>query len=141
MSKSSASHLVKIQPTRTSGTGKLPKSSVLYAHYSGESYDCDDCAFWLTDKRCIIHRSNLTINKDDKCGFMIQGRPDSYSGKPFLNLDPAQTGLVRDWGGRGCSVCEYYSVNHDCSKVDKNSDGDDPGEINPNACCALQEIK
>lgn len=142
MAKSSATRLVHV--TRTSPTNgqnprKLPKTSVLYAHYSGESYDCDDCAFWLTDKRCIVHRSDLTVNEDDKCGFMIQGKPDTFWGKPHLNLDPKQTGFVRGWGGEGCRVCVYYNTSRDCEKVDKNSPGDDPGEINPMACCALQK--
>lgn len=142
MAKSSASRLVQIQLSRTSGTRKLPKTSVLYAHYSGEAYDCDDCAFWLSaDDKCVIHRSNFPVHDEDKCGFMIQGAPDTFRNRPHLNLDPDQTGFVRNWGGKGCKVCVYWSSDRDCEKVDRNSDGDDPGEINPGACCVLQKLK
>ncbi|MDE2102398.1 MAG: hypothetical protein KGL39_34445 [Patescibacteria group bacterium] len=143
MSKSGATRLVQL--SRTSSTRKsqkIDKSSALYVHFSGEEYDCDECAFWLTDKRCVIHRSNFDVRSEDSCGFMVQGRPDTFAGKPFLNMDPKTTGFTRNIEGGGCRNCIHFgSSTRDCDRVDRGSSGDDPGEIHPDACCALQEKK
>lgn len=140
MAKSSASRLVQISGASSSGQNsrKVPKSSALYVHFSGEEYDCDECVFWFSDNKCLIHRSNFSTFSEDSCGFMIQGKPDTFTGKPHLNMDPLTTGFVRNIEGGGCRKCRFFR-DKDCERVDKNSKGDDPGMIHPDACCALQE--
>lgn len=141
MAKSSASRLVQIGHSSViTKAKKISKANALYVHFSGEEYDCDDCALWLTSERCIVHRSNFDVRGKDSCGFMIQGSPDTFRGRPHLNMDPDQTGFVRNIEGGGCSICKHFGP-RDCELVDKDSDGDDPGEIHPRACCALQEKK
>lgn len=140
MAKSSASRLVQISGSSTSReqTNKIPKSEALYVHFPGEEYDCDECVFWFSDNKCLIHRSSFVVREEDSCGFMIEGAPDTFYGRPHLNMDPKTTGFVRNIEGGGCRQCKFYE-NRDCHRVDKHSPGDDPGEIHPDACCALQE--
>ena len=122
------------------GGGTIPKANALYVHFSKEAYDCDDCVFWLEGDRCLIHGANFEAKGEDSCGFMIQGKPDTYKGMAHLNMKPVETGFARNVHEAGCRRCRHYG-NRDCNLVDKDSPGDDRGIIHPGACCALQEGK
>lgn len=141
MAKTSVQHVAR-NPLSVSKIRKLSKGSALYIHATGGEYDCDDCVFFVDGRRCNIHGPNDEISPDGSCGYFIQGRADTFDGK-FLRLTKDETGYVDDVGGASCKKCKHfkYPSDHwtDCELVNRMSDGDDPGQIDPDACCCLWE--
>ena len=120
-------------------TDKWPKSNALYIHRDGADYTCSQCMLWIADtNQCVIHHPTIQITGDMGCGFWVMGTP-MKGVKPQGDLDPWESGLAKS--PFGCKNCEYFDPSGDCSKVDKESEGDDPGEINPGACCTRMEPK
>lgn len=133
---------LRISARRGATSKKIPKASALYVHFSKESYDCDDCVFWLKGDRCHIHSPNFETKGEDSCGFMIQGEPQTYKGLGHLNMEPTETGFAKNVHEAGCKRCRHFDAkDKDCELVDRKSPGDDAGIIAPGACCALQEGK
>jgi hypothetical protein len=74
------------------------------------------------------------------CNYYSPG-PRGTEAMPFLgNFTKQELGYVENATGFGCRRCEYWAMaKRDCSKIDKNSAGDTPGEISKDACCSQQQ--
>ena len=140
MSKTSVQHVAKNGQSPGQKPRKLSKGSALYIHASGGDYDCDDCVFFVGRDRCNIHGPNDEISPEGSCGYFIQGRGNTFDRK-FLRLTKDETGYVDDVGGASCKRCKHFGRPDDCELVNRMSDGDDPGQINPDACCCLWEAR
>lgn len=116
----------------------VPKASALYVHAPKPDYDCDDCVFYILPRQCLIHGANDYIAPEASCGYFIQGTPSSIGLVPLGLLTKQETGYVSDVGGASCKRCTAFNPdNWGCQRVDKDSVGDDPGMIHPDACCVL----
>lgn len=117
-------------------TAKVPKQAVLYLLKRGTQYECRDCSMFIKEKeRCTIHGKNDVIRAHGSCGFFIKGEP--HGDKAMGLVSKQQSGYVENPAevGFSCKRCSYFDPAGDCAKVDKNSKGDTPGEIHPDACC------
>lgn len=120
--------------------GLLPKASVLYLHAQGGRYDCQDCAGFIPEHRaCAIVEGD--IDPKASCGYFIPGPPCTLGDTSLALLTKSESGYVRAVGGASCKRCEYWCPSGDCAKVDKDSPGDDQGEIDGDGCCVLWEGK
>jgi hypothetical protein len=93
------------------------------------------------EERCWIHGDETVIKPYGTCGYFVKGKPQPNL-KPMGSLSKLESGYTEDGGhvGYSCKRCEYFSpAALDCQKVDKDSAGDDPGKIHPDACCANWE--
>lgn len=122
-------------------TGKIAKQAVLYIHKEGTEYTCGDCAMFLAElERCNIHGREDVIRAHGSCGFFIFGQP--MGGEPRGEVTPLQSGYTEAPNGFSCKRCEYFLADQmDCRKVDRYSEGDDPGDIHPDGCCNAWEAK
>lgn len=120
---------------------KIPKEAVLYVFRPETQYTCDKCIFYKQSyqhpSQCSIFGPAADIKPHGSCGFWIHRDPqDGGREMPWIGLvTKEQSGYVENATGFSCKRCEYYSTGMDCEKVDKNSEGDTPGIIHPNACC------
>lgn len=123
--------------------GKSSKQAVLYLHVLNTDYRCRDCVLFIApSQRCAIHGQADVIRANGYCGFFAKGRPVASGMRPGGNVTKAQSGYGEDPNGTTCRRCVFFSKKqHDCLKVDKDTEGDDPGEINPAACCNEQTPK
>lgn len=120
---------------------KVAKQGALYVHRVGSNYLCEQCVAYISKrKRCyLILNSEGEIKPKATCGYFVKGKslPDI---SPAGNLSKLEAGYIEPPNGVSCKQCEYFSaVKEDCQVVDKNSPGDDPGKIHPDACCANWE--
>lgn len=113
---------------------KVSKSSVLYIHLPATEYQCLDCTMLHAGAdKCSIHQRHFRILKIGSCGLFYYGPP---AGKGFGYLTTVQTGYEENTEGFSCKRCSRFLAERlDCRHVDKNSPGDDPGKIHPDACC------
>jgi hypothetical protein len=118
----------------------ISKGSALYLHAEGARYDCQDCAAFIPESRaCAIHGEGDDIDPKASCGYFVPG-PSCTLGCEALGLvTKAESGYTLDVEGASCKRCEYFNPEGDCHLVDKDSQGDDPGEICGDACCCLWE--
>lgn len=112
---------------------KIPKSAVLYIHDAGTQYTCDDCVFFKQGK-CALFGPSVEIKPYGSCGFFIQ-RHKSLDIPWIGGISKKEAGYEENEPGFSCKRCEEFILSGDCKKVDKDSAGNDPGEINKNACC------
>lgn len=125
----------KLEPSQSNS--KIDKQAVLYIHIDGTNYQCRDCILFITNNHCLVHRKDDKILPSDSCGLFIYGEP-AEEGTPLGIITPEQSGLTHSENDTGfsCKQCEYFgSQVKDCQKVNKDSEGDDPGIIHPDACC------
>ena len=75
------------------------------------------------------------------CNYFAHAHPEQKPDVPWLSLfTKEQLGYLENAEGFSCKRCEEFLFpRHDCEKVDKNSPGDTPGEINPDGCCDFWE--
>lgn len=113
---------------------KVSKASVLYIHIPGTEYQCSDCTMLHPkEKSCSIHQKKFKILGIGSCGLFYFGPP---AGKGFGYLTIIQTGYEENPEGFSCKRCRrFLPARLDCRHVDRNSPGDDPGLIHPDACC------
>jgi len=117
--------------------GNIPKQVAGYVHKYGTDYLCLDCPEWNADNLCHLHSNTQLVTISDTCNYWTQGQPEHLV--PIGALTATESGLARRVNGAGCKRCEYFNVEKwDCEKVDKDSEGDDPGVIHPDACCNAQ---
>lgn len=117
---------------------RISKGAVLYLHLEGTDYKCEDCFLYLSDtSRCILHGKDDLIQSYGSCGLFIAGTPmTSAQAHPVGLYTKDRSGYAESKPGFGCQRCEYFLPDRkDCLKVDPESDGDDPGWIDPHACC------
>lgn len=116
---------------------KVSKQGALYIHRKGTDYQCKDCIMFIPDKeRCLIHSDVQVIKPEGTCGYFVKGKP--YPGlRPTGALSKLESGYIDYKPTGGCDHCEYFfKTKKDCMVVDKDTPGDDPGSIEPDACCA-----
>ena len=117
------------------GGTKKPKAVVLYIHVPGTDYECEDCLFFITNQKCLLHRPTDLILATDSCGLFVYGKAIENA-RPLGIINPVQSGLTHSKNGFSCKRCNYFnSQPQKCTQVDETSDGDDPGIIHPDACC------
>ncbi len=113
----------------------LPKEVVLYIHRENTNITCGQCVF-VKGNKCKLFGINSAISSvAGSCGMFIKG--EENDAVPFIGtLTKIETGYLENKNGFTCSRCEeYLPEQRACKKVDKNSKGDDPGKIEPGACC------
>lgn len=123
-----------------SETAKIPKSAVLYIHKKDTNYRCRQCAFAKAGaNRCALYGPSEMISPMGTCGMWVVKKGQSEL--PFIGgVNKTQTGYVEEREGYSCLRCdEFLSQEKDCKKVDKNSPGDDEGQIVAEACCSRWE--
>lgn len=81
------------------------------------------------------------IDPQASCGYFMPGPCCSLGDKPLGLLTKLESGYALDVNGASCKRCEYWNPAGDCQLVDKDSPGDDQGEIDGDACCVLWEGK
>jgi 2,3-bisphosphoglycerate-dependent phosphoglycerate mutase len=115
---------------------RMKKSAVLYMHIEGSEYRCRECLLFIPDtKRCAVHGPDDEILPEDTCGLFVQGKPLPGL-RPMSCVNKVESGYTATKKGSSCGNCEYYlPTRRDCTRVDPESPGDDPGFISPSACC------
>lgn len=116
---------------------KLSKAAVLYIHIKGTRYQCKDCAAFLPkEDGCAFHLRSEFIRPYGECGLFLLGKPETYTKRPHHPLLKVESGYFEQKEGSSCNDCEYFAKQfRNCAKVERDSPGDDPGEIHPDACC------
>ncbi len=117
-------------------TAKIPKSAVLYIHKKDTRYKCNDCIFAKDHaNKCAIYGSAVSIKPWGGCGEFIMRKSAIVIGY-IGGYTKENTGYVENQDGFSCGRCdEFLPDENDCKKVDKDSPGDDSGEIVAGACC------
>ncbi len=125
--------------------GHIPKQSALYIWRPETSELCGECAFLKKREDgksgCAFFGSGAEVNpKQGSCGYWSHAHPKQFD-IPWMGIfTPEELGYAENKYGFGCWRCEYHAFGkNDCSLVDKDSDGDNPGKIEPRACCSLWE--
>jgi len=115
---------------------KIAKETVLYIHRAGTQYTCSDCIFFRRSRGvCLIfNESDNQVKAYGGCGLWVE-RFKQVSMPIIGATTKTEAGYVENEAGFSCKRCDEFILSGDCKKVDKESTGDDPGEINKNACC------
>lgn len=114
----------------------IEKQTVLYMLKPATQYECGDCYAYLPeDRRCLYHSFSDTFLPFDGCGLFTQGTPRPKGTTPLGLVTKQESGFARSTFGFSCKRCENFIESGDCSSVDKDSPGDTPGMIHPDACC------
>lgn len=116
----------------------IDKGSALYVHAPKPTYDCDDCVFWIMQsRRCVLHGASDFIGPEASCGYFIQG-PQIFGDRPLGLITKDESGYVDNVNEASCKRCKrWVQDGWACLEVNKDSPGDDPGMIHPDACCCL----
>ena len=122
------------------GGWKLDKSVVVYIHKQGTQYQCKDCkSFMPGSNGCAKYSQGIKVKPFGSCTEWEQGKP-SDNQQPSGAFTKQETGYEDNGPGFSCKRCEYFNEDRlDCKKVNKASLGDDPGWIDPDACCNAWE--
>lgn len=113
----------------------IPKEVVLYIHRDNTNITCGQCVF-VKGNKCKLFGIGTTISASaGTCGFFIKG--EENDAVPFIGtITKVEAGYMENKTGFQCKRCEEFLIpERACKKVDKNSKGDDPGQIHPDACC------
>lgn len=129
---------------------KIPKETVLYVFRPETQYTCNKCVQYKAKNpdakvaTCALLAAKESIRPFGSCGFWIHMDPfgENTPEVPHLGvLTKLQVGYDENEQGFSCKRCEYFDPERlDCRKVDKDSEGDTPGIIHPNACCNRWEV-
>lgn len=117
-------------------TAKIPKEAVLYIHKKDTNYKCKDCLFARDQaNKCALYGTSVSIRPYGACGIWVKKKGNIDI--PFIGgYTKENTGYVENQEGFGCKRCdEFLPEENDCKKIDKDSPGDDPGQILGGACC------
>lgn len=115
---------------------KIPKDAVLYMHKQDTQYRCRECVFAKAGaNKCAVYGPSVAIRPIGSCGMFLKRKGNAEIG--FIGgTNKQETGYVENQDGYSCKRCdEFLPDESDCKKVDKDSPGDDTGEIMPGACC------
>lgn len=121
----------------------MPKAAALYLRFPDTDYQCADCSMWIPKaERCTIHGPDDTIRAEGSCGFFIKGKP--HGDKAMGMVTTEQSGYEESKPGFSCKWCQHFVSSPqqgrgDCQRIDKDSKGQDPGNISPEACCNAWE--
>ena len=121
---------------------KIPKRAVLYLHVIGTDYTCAECPWWLSSEQCVLHGRGVRISATGSCGFWVPSEELTSSERSKLGRAPLglvtqyQSGYEDSVDGFSCKRCDAFVPGGNCRVVDRLSEGDDPGRIDPDACCS-----
>jgi hypothetical protein len=131
---------------RKPGRGSIAKASACYQYHPDTEYRCQECAMLKKlDGRhgCAWFGPTESVKPSaGSCNYFAHAHPETFhTDVPWLSLfTKEELGYVENPNGFSCKRCEEFLPHaSDCKKVDRNSEGDTPGEINPNGCCNLWE--
>ena len=118
---------------------KLSKQQAGYVHKESTEYNCVDCFAWMPSNQCFLHAPDVRVPLDWTCNNWADGPLIHLA--PIGALTPAESGLAARPAGASCKRCAYWNQETwDCGfSVDRESLGDDPSLIHPNACCNYQD--
>jgi len=121
-------------------TNLIPKEAALYMFRPETQYTCDKCVFSKNkSNKCAVLGASESIKPFGSCGFWMHMDPKGENTPiiPWLGIVSKQeAGYNENNTGFSCKRCEYFIIDKmSCLKVDKDSDGDTPNKIHPNACC------
>lgn len=128
---------------------KTSKAEAGYQYRPETQYRCGECVMLKpagkgkeTASGCAWFGAGTEVSREQgSCIYFAHGAPD-HPEIPWLGLfTKEELGYVENRTGFSCKRCEYFDIEkRDCRKpVDKDSPGDTPGEIHPNACCDFWE--
>lgn len=121
-------------------TGKISKLGAGYVHKDGTDYRCKDCISLIPQRRkCEVHSIQDTTLPNGYCIQWVYGKPKGV--KPLGCVTPLESGYGELKNGTKCIRCAHFNGRDDCDLVDKESPGDDPYMIHPQACCDNQTPK
>ena len=110
-----------------------------YIYAPGTAILCGECAF-IASGKCTDHPGKEE-NVDLKAGScndwqdVREGRVTGNRSRPWVEV-----AYLTNKNGFGCRRCEHMDLEgQDCSAVDKDSPGANPGKIHPYGCCTLWE--
>ena len=121
---------------------KILKSSAGYIYRPGTEYTCGDCVMLKgTDHGhgCAYFGPGSSVDAErGSCNYFAHGSGEEI---PWLGIfTKEELGYLENSRGFSCKRCEHFAVlKEDCETVQKNSTGDTPGIISPNACCDFWE--
>lgn len=117
---------------------KILKAEAGYICRPGTEYTCSDCVFLKTVKDghgCVFFGAKVSISAAaGGCNYFALGKPADL---PWIGtLTKEELGYTENKRGFSCKRCGHFAFpKEDCDRVDKDSPGDSPGEIEENGCC------
>ena len=122
---------------------KISKARAGYQFHPDIQYTCQSCVM-LKDLGkngygCAWFGPNDPVDaKTGGCNYFSHGAGFAI---PWMALfTKEELGYLESPNGFSCKRCEHIDIeDKDCEKVDRNSAGDTPGEINPGGCCNIWE--
>lgn len=121
--------------------GTIEKQAALYIFRPEVKIVCSECVF-AKQGRCAVFGPDETISLETgTCGLYIHGHNKKADPVPWMGyVTKEEAGYMENKTGFQCKRCEeYIPETRGCKKIDRNSKGDTPGQIHPNACCNLWE--
>lgn len=120
---------------------KLDKDDAGYQFKPNTQYECGDCVHYLDQMRkCILISDAENVLPFDSCTYFAKGMPGQLGSQRLYCISSVEADYSRSNFGFSCKRCEHFSPEKwDCEAVNKDSEGDTPGMIHPDACCNLQE--
>lgn len=119
----------------------ITKAQAGYIYRPETQYTCGECVFAKGSACSFFGPSSKIDLKKGSCNYYTHGEPGEIM-VPWIGVfTKEELGYVENKNGFSCKRCEYFDYeNSDCNKsVCKDSPGDTPGLIHPNACCNYQE--
>ena len=126
-------------------SGKIGKAEAGYQYHPDTEYRCEECVM-IKDrdggKGCAWFGPTVPISASSgSCNYFAHTHDLTRPEIPWIGLfTKAELGYLENAEGFSCKRCEELIVlRNDCKKVDRNSEGDTPGEISPYGCCNFWE--
>lgn len=113
----------------------IDKEAVLYIHRENTNITCGQCVF-IKSNKCKLFGNTVTVSRESgSCGFFIKGEENDAI--TFIGtITKVEAGYLENKNGFTCARCEeFLPEQRACKKINKDSKGDDPGKIEPGACC------
>jgi hypothetical protein len=130
-----------VQSASKRSSGKISKAEAGYQYHPDIQYRCSDCVMMKPAKKgsaCCWFGPSVPISPETgSCNYFAHAHPEQKPDVPWLSLfTKEQLGYLENAQGFSCKRCEEFIFpRHECKKVDRNSEGDTPGEISPDGCC------
>ena len=125
-------------PVIQAASKKIPKVAVGYVYRPGVDYRCRECWKHIpATQQCAELRPQDTARPNGYCIVWAFGIPRPGL-VPTSAYTPEEVGYGEKVNGTKCHRCGNFVTPDRCKRVDENSPGDTPGEINYDACCQAQ---
>jgi hypothetical protein len=83
-----------------------------------------------------MHGASDILLPNDSCNYFTLGFPGAFGQTPLGLLTKEQSGFTHSANGFSCKRCVNWNRDEwACLEVDKDSEGNDPEMIHPDACC------